>query len=517
MRTAQKSINRQQKARTISVSSPVGGLNARDPLAEMKPTDAVILDNMFCTPFNVEMRFGYSVWATGITGNVNTLASYSPPSGVTKLFAMAGGNAYNVSAIGAVGAAVFTGKTSDKWQYVNFGTPAGNFMYLVNGVDKPMLYDGTTWTAIDAASTPSITGVTTSLLVHVTAFKQRLWFTEVNSLRVWYLPTSSIAGAATSFDLSTLFNQGGYIVAMGDWSLDAGYGMDDYGVFVTSEGQVAVYKGTDPASATTWALIGVFDIGSPIGRRCLAKYAGDLTVISKDGLAPLSKALMSSRINSQEMLTDKVQHTMTDYTIGFGNNFGWQTINFPQESMLILNIPASATTSYQLVMNTISGAWSRWTNVNAFCWELNADLLYFGGNGIVYKMWDTQLDNTSSINFEALQAFNYFGNQSQLKQVKMIRPIISTDGSPALLLGVNMDYDMTAPVGTPSFTANNAALWDTAVWDVGTWGGSLQIKRDWQSAFGLGYSAAIHIVGSSKYAQLQWASTDYVIEQGGII
>ena len=157
MRTAQKPINRQQQSRTISVSSPVGGLNARDPLAEMKPTDAVILDNMFCTPFNVEMRFGYSVWATGITGNVNTLVSYSPPSGVPKFFAMAGANAYNISASGAVGAAVFTGKTSDKWQYVNFGTPAGNFMYLVNGVDKPMLYDGTTWTAIDAASTPAVT------------------------------------------------------------------------------------------------------------------------------------------------------------------------------------------------------------------------------------------------------------------------------------------------------------------------------------------------------------------------
>jgi hypothetical protein len=43
---------------------------------------------------------------------------------------------------------------------------------------------------------------------------------------------------------------------------------DDYAAFITSEGQVAVYSGADPASSTTWSLVGVFDIGAPIGRRC---------------------------------------------------------------------------------------------------------------------------------------------------------------------------------------------------------------------------------------------------------
>lgn len=512
MRKAQQPMRRTQTSRTLSVSSPVGGLNARDPIAEMKETDAITLDNFFCTPYDVMVRYGYSQWATGITGTVNTLCSYSPPSGAIKLFATVGANIYDVSNTGAIGAAVATGKTSDKWQHTNFGTAGGNFLMMVNGSDAPLMYDGTNWT------NPAITGVTTTNLINVAAHMSRLWFVEKDTLKVWYLPTLSIAGAASSIDFSGVFNRGGYLMAMGTWSLDAGYGMDDYAVFVTSEGQVAVYKGTDPASANTWARIGIYDVGAPIGRRCLQKYAGDLTLICKDGLAPLSKALMSSRVNSQEMLTDKVQHIMSEYTTSYGANFGWETTIFPQENMLLVNVPTSSSTSYQLVMNTINGSWSRFTGWDAVCFELHGDTLYFGANGVVCKAWDTQADNAANINFDAQQSFNYFGSGGQLKQVKMLRPLISTDGSPSILLGVNVDYDTTAPTGIPTFTASTAATWDLSLWD-GTifWGGDLQVKKDWQTAFGLGYCISAHMKGESKNLKLRWAATDYLVTGGGVI
>jgi hypothetical protein len=518
MRKPQKNLSRQQVSVTLSVSSPTGGWNARDPLAMMKETDAISLDNFFCTPFDVKVRDGYSQYATGITGTVNTLASYSPPAGSPKLFAAAGANIYDVTAGGAVGAAVVTGATSDKWQHTNFGTAGGNFLYMVNGADKPRLYDGSSWVAVDGVSTPAITGVTTTTLIHVAAFKARLWFIQKDTLKVWYLPTLSIGGAASAFDLSSLFNRGGYLMAMGNWSLDAGYGMDDYAVFVTSEGQVAVYKGTDPAAAATWALIGVYDVGSPIGRRCLMKYAGDLTLICKDGLAPLSKSLMSSRVNSQVMLTDKIQDATSGYITQYGTNFGWEAALFPQEDMLLVNVPISTTTSYQLVMNTISGSWSQFSGWNAACFELHNDLLYFGSNGVVCKAWDTTADNGENINFEAQQSFNYFGKGGQLKQVKMLRPIISTDGSPAVLLGVNTDFDTSDPTGIPTFTANTSAIWDLATWDGGfTWGGDLQVRRDWQTAFGLGYCISAHMKGTMKNCRMRWASTDYLLQGGGVV
>jgi hypothetical protein len=249
----------------------------------------------------------------------------------------------------------------------------------------------------------------------------------------------------------------------------------------------------------------------------MMKYAGDVLIICQDGLAPLSKALMSSRVNSQEMLTDKIQHVMSDYVTNYGANFGWETQIFPKENMLVVNVPTGSTTSYQLVMNTISGAWSRFLGMNATCWELHGDRLYFGTAGTVCKAWDTNADAGTNINFEALQAFDYFGNSSQLKQVKMLRPIISTDGAPAILLGVNADFDNTTPTGVPTFTPSTVAVWDVAIWDSGIWGGDLKIKRDWQTAFAFGYCLGAHMVGATASAKLHWASTDYLIENGSVL
>lgn len=596
MRRAQRLLSKTQHARTLSVPSPVGGWNARDSLANMKPQDAIQLDNFFCTPYDVVVRSGYSNHVTGIPGTPNTLASYSTTSGTAKLFAASGANIYDCTTAGAVGAAVVAGMTSDKWQHVNYGTAGGNFLVMVNGLDAPQVYDGTDWapiaatvfnstvtsitsvgtlatvtmanphglltgrrvviagftpagyngtytitvtgastftyvlagalgvTTVTGTATPlqnvSITGVTPSNLIHTAIFKSRLWFVEKNSMKVWYMPTLSIGGAASSIDFSSLFNLGGYLMAMGDWSLDAGQGMDDYAVFVSSNGQVAIYKGTDPSSASTWSLVGVFDLSSPIGRRCLMKYAGDLTMICTDGLAPLSKYLMSTRVNSKEMLTDKIQHVIGDYVSQYRANFGWETTLFPLENMLMLNIPISSTLSYQVVMNTISGAWSRFTGWNATCFELHQDLMYFATAGKICKAWDTTADNGTNIMFEAQQSFNYFGAPGQLKQVQMLRPIISTDGLPTILLGVNADFDTSTPQGTPTFSPSSIPLgtWDTSLWDgVGLWGGDLLIKRDWQTAFALGYCLSAHMKGYTLNARMRWAATDYLVTGGGVI
>lgn len=514
LRKAERQLTRRQVSSTLSVSAPVGGWNARDPLAQMKPADAVILENFFCTPYDVQVRYGYSRWETGITGTVNTLCSYSPPNGSIKLFAAAGVNIYDATNGGAVGAPVATGYTSDKWQHANFGTAGGNFLIMANGADTPIIYNGSTW------ANTAITGVTSSLLIGVNVFKSRLFFVEKNSTRAWYLPTLSIAGAASALDFGSLFSRGGYLMAMGNWSLDAGYGMDDYAVFVSSEGQVAVYKGTDPSSAATWSLIGIYDVGSPIGRRCLMKYAGDLTLICQDGLAPLSKALMSSRVNSQEMLTDKIQHAIGDFISLYAANFGWEVALFPKENMLLLNIPTSASTATQVVMNTINGAWSRFTGWNATCFELHGDNLYFGTTGAVCKAWDTNADSGSNIYFNAVQSFNYFGRSGQLKKVNMVRPIISTDGLPTVLFGVNADFDTSDPQGVPAFSPSAAtpATWDLSVWDgAAVWSGDLSIKRDWQTAFAIGYCLAGHMKGYLMNTKMRWASTDFLVDAGGVL
>jgi hypothetical protein len=221
------------KAKSNSIPSPVGGLNDRDSIADMDSKDAIILENWWPLPSLVQVRKGSANHVTGFTEPVETLVEYLPPSGNSKLFAASGQSIYDVTDPGEVGSAVQTGLSNARWQSASITTPGGSFLYLVNGVDSPRLWNGTTWATITNASTPAITGVTTSTLAHICLFKNRLFFVENNSLRVWYLPVLSIGGNASALDLGAVFTMGGRVEACFTWTIDAGAGSDDHFVVIS--------------------------------------------------------------------------------------------------------------------------------------------------------------------------------------------------------------------------------------------------------------------------------------------
>jgi len=130
-----------------SVPAPIGGLNARDSIANMKPTDAIIMDNWVPGTTSVAIRKGYTAHVTGFAAAVETLMVYQATS-IPKLFAVSGTGFYDATTPGPVGAAVVTGLSNARWQYVNFGTAGGQFLYAVNGADKARMYDGTNWKII---------------------------------------------------------------------------------------------------------------------------------------------------------------------------------------------------------------------------------------------------------------------------------------------------------------------------------------------------------------------------------
>lgn len=504
------------KTISASVPSPIGGWNARDVLSEMDETDAVTLINWFPSTSSVKLRKGFSQFSTGLVNQVESLMAYASPTS-QKLFAAAGSSFFDVTSGGAVGAAVVTGLTNARWQHINVATSGGNFLYTVNGSDKPQLYNGTTWTAIDALSTPAITGVTTTNLIHVNLFKNRVWFVEKSSLKVWYLPTDSVGGAANALNFQSVARRGGYLVAMGTWTIDAGYGVDDLAVFVTSEGEVIVYRGTDPSSSTTWALVGVFQLGAPIGRRCLVKYAGDLLLICQDGVVPLAGELQSSRTNPRVALTDKIQLAISDAAASYGGSFGWQLLFYAKGNMVMLNVPVSLGSQEQFVMNTLTKSWCRFQGWAANCWEIFQDEPYFGGNGVVGRAWNTLSDNSTDINASAEQAFSYFGSRGLLKRFTMARPILLTNGTPSISISLNIDFSVVNSSSPLAFTPATYAVWDTAVWDAGLWGGSLSVQKSWQGVTGVGYCSSTKLQAAASGIEVEWVSTDMVMERGAIL
>jgi hypothetical protein len=496
----------------VSLPAPTGGWNARDSLTGMSPLDAVTLTNWYPATTECQLRKGYAQWATGISGQVQTVMAYSGGS-TDKLFAInASGSVYDVTATGAVGAAVLTGLSNGKWGYLNIATAGGNFLSMANGVDAPRNYNGTTW------STPAITGVTATTLRDPILYAQRQFFIGDNTLKAWYLPVNSIAGAANAIDISALATKGGYIMAHGNWTIDAGAGVNDHYVLVTSRGQVIVYQGSDPSSATTWSMVGVWDLGAPIGHRCMFKWAGDMLIITQDGVVPMSAALQSSRVNPKVALTDKIQFAISDAVSNYAANFGWQLVYVATVNQLWLNVPIQVgTNQQQYVMNTINGSWCNYTGWNANCWEIFQDEPYFGGNGYVGRAWYTNADAGSNIQAFGLQAFNNFNNAGTLKRFTMSRPMFRTNGNPSIYAGINIDFNINDSTAPLTFSPPAFGTWDSSLWDAATWGGDLSILQYWQGLNGVGYYGAPTVKVASNTLDVRWVSTDIVIEGGAIL
>ena len=581
-----------RQATTASLSAPTGGWNARDSIANMPPLDAVVLNNFFPTPTDVQVRLGYQKTSTGITGQVNSLMNWAGAS-TQKLFAVAGSVLYDASASTAV--SKVTGLTNDKWQHVNMSTTGGNhFLICCNGQDPAMLYDGTNWikyattataqtistithvgttatlTTASAhglitgnqititgaspsayngtfiitktgtntltyvmATTPStdattagsytvnyaITGVDSSALIHVNLFKNFLFFVEEGTLRAWYLPVGQVAGAASQLDFGGYARNGGFLQAMGTWTIDAGQGADDYAVWVTNNGETIVYTGTNPSAPETWSLEGIWQLGQTFNRRCFLKFAGDLLLLTQDGLAPLASALQSSRLDPRVNITDKIYYEISREISLYSTNFGWQVIYYASQNMLIINVP-SAEGIQQYCMHTISKAWCSFSAISANCWELNFDNIYFGGNGYVAQFWNGYSDAGNNINASVQQAYSYFDSPGQQKRFTMVRPIFQTDnGLPGINVGINTDFDAQNSLGAVSYNAVSTTLgtWDNATWDNQVWGGNLSLTKLWQGVTGIGYSGGIVMKVATQGIDVHWVSSDYVMERGGVL
>ena len=375
-------------------------------------------------------------------------------------------------------------------------------------------------TIVGSYTVVGITGVDSSTFINVNLFKNRLWFTQKDTMKVWYLDVANIGGVATSIDFGGIARNGGYLQAMGTWTLDAGQGADDYAVFVTSMGEVMVYNGTDPTSPTTWALKGVWQLGQTFARKCFFKWSGDLLLLTQDGLVPLASALQSSRLDPRVNLTDKIYYAVSQAATNYYSNFGWQIHYYASENMLILNIPITDGVE-QYVMHTITKSWARFTDIEAYCWEVSGDAdMHFGGDGYVGIFYQGNSDAGSNIQAAAQQAYSYFDSPGQLKRFTMVRPIFqSNNGFPTTAVNISTDFEPQTQFGTLTFNPASTigGTWDASLWDDALWSAGDIVTKTWNGVTGLGFSASINLSVASQGIDFKWTSTDYVMEKGGVL
>jgi hypothetical protein len=436
-----------------------------------------------------------TITKVGTLATLTTAAPHNLITGNRVTISGATANDYNGTfVITVTGASAFT--------YVMATTPAANA------------------TVVGIYTTIGITGVNSNTFINVNLFKNRLYFTQKDTLSCWYLPVDSIGGAASPLYFGGIARNSGYLQAMGTWTIDAGQGADDYAVFVTSMGEIIVYNGTDPDNADTWLLKGVWQLGQTFSRRCFFKYGGDLLLLTQDGLVPLASALQSSRLDPRVNLTDKIYYAVSQAATIYFANFGWQINYFASENMLILNIPISNGTE-QYVMHSITKSWGRFTGIEAHVWEVSGDNdMHFGGNGYVGTLYSSLSDDESNITAAAQQAYTYFDSPGQLKRFTMVRPTLqSSGGVPNVYCGLSTDFDTQINLGQVSFNPSSISdgVWTVSKWDNAKWVGGLTTTKVWQGVTGLGFTGSINLNVAARNIELRWVSTDYILERGGVI
>lgn len=536
----------QQVSRSLALPAPTGGINDLDPIANMEPIYLLDAMNFFPDTGLLVVRPGYQEWAKGMTGAVKTIMEYNGLDGSYKRFAATDAGIYDITTAGTINPPIAKFATNGAWQYTNFATPAGQYLVAVNGVDAAVFYNGTTWASFTEVVTPAapgeIKGINPNQFDNVIAFKGRLWFLQKNSMKAWYLPLDSMGGEAKPFFLGGIFRRGGYLQLISRWSSDTGEGLDDRLIFTTSAGEIASYAGSDPADANDWSLDSIFFVAPPLGKRAITEYGGDLLMLCRRGLIPLS-SLITGKANEilfSEALTKRISRTLIQMTgtteppfppeVNLYNDSAWVVINMFDNTSLSSTsynrlLGSGGNKPVQLVMNFLTGAWGKFDYPVRTIRPIDKLLFMGTDDGRVLAVtpesyYDNILIGEESgdpISAYATGAYTYLMNPTANKHAKFVRPTFQTEVKPSFRFRVLPDFRLDPFLATPPPNpAAGNARWDVSRWDLANWGGLENVYRPWLSANALGYAFAWQINVSTS-TPLGIASFDWVWEEGGFI
>lgn len=450
---------------------------------EVQPGAALVMDNWFPTTSGAKVRGGAARYAT-VIGSIKTLFTYKSAT-AEKLFGCTDRRVYDLSAIGdptdIYDVSEIGGRTAGAHVTVQFGTAGGDYLYAVNGADEPLLYDGATFTKITGISTPAITGVDPNTFSHVWSYSNRLFFIQKNSMSAWYLPVDSIGGAALQFSLAGVFTKGGYLLAGSRWSSDTGDGLDDKCVFISSQGEVAIYQGGNPSSATDWFKVGLYDITEPLGPKAILQAGGDVLIATRTGLIPISQAV--SR-DVSVLGAGAISRPIAPYwqSKSATLNGDWELMRVSSDSVMYATQPGD---NAVLAVNTTTGAWARYTGWNARTMAVFRGVGYFADNvNGVFAMNEGGNDDGAAYTARYLGLHEMMGVGMAQKTVSQMRYSMnaSVDINPAMTVLTDFSNPSTS-VAPASGADGIVPLWNVTSWDEAYWDGGAPVivTSGWQS------------------------------------
>lgn len=514
----------------VSWPAPVGGWIANSALATpgarrpdgTRVNGAARLENGFPTATVVRMRGGSQQYAFVGNGVSDVVALFTYINGNTQKFFAADEVAiYDITTVAdpEVSPSVAVGSLTNNpdganFCAVQFQTSGGTFLRVVNGANTPLVYDGSTW-----GTSPAITGPTAANLSYVWSFKERLFFIEKDTLNAWYLSVGTIGGAATKLPLGGVFTRGGTLLFGASWSLDIGSGLAEQCAFFSSEGEVAVYQGSDPSSSTTWDKVGTYRIGNPRGAQAFIRAGGDLVVATDIGFIPLSLAIARDLAAlAPSAVSYPIEDAWND-AIASSSAAGWNCVVWPAKQMVIVAPQgASGDVGQLFVANARTGAWGYYTGWNVQCLRVFGDRCFFGSTeGRIIECEVTGADDGTPYTMTMVPLFDPLKSPASLKTGMMARALLRAPAPVTARLSLQKDYTIELPTAPDDTVVVTGNLWGTAKWGEGMWGTepTKTTYKDWRPVNGSGnaLSVATQITsGSTAPPSVDLIQTDLTYE-----
>jgi hypothetical protein len=512
--------------------APIGGWIRNQNLATpgarrpdgTKVSGAYVLENWFPTATGIRMRRGSSLFATVGNGTEDVVSLFTYINGNNKtLFAATGTGIYDSNApvfflVDDIGntfvddagnslisvttnsVPLVSGQTNGNWITVQTANASGSvFLRAVNGSDTPLVYDGAAW-----STSPAITGVDPTTLSYVWSFKRRTWFIQKDSLNAWYLAADAIGGAAVQFPLAGIFTRGGSLVFGSGWSLESsGGGLSEQQIFVTSEGEIAVYQGDDPSVAASWSLVGVYRTGKPLGSKAHIRAGGDVLIATDIGLLPVSTSITRDYAALSPAAVSYNIETAWNEFVASRSFSGWTCEVWPTEQMVAISLPTpTGSTPTVLVANARTGAWAPYTGWNALCLQTFNNRLFFGStSGKIIEAEVTGLDQDLPYTATCVPLFESLRSPASLKVGLLARATVLSTSNVQPQMTLQADYVVSLPPVPSAIVTQSSNAWDVAVWNQAIWDATTQkvTHQQWQSVGGEGYSlsAAAQITSGS--------------------
>lgn len=479
----------------VEYPAPTGGLDTAAIKAGRPGNTALVMDNLIPDSQGVRPRSGSrKVFSLGSayssTNKIERLISFTLTG---ETFAATPTSLYafdeNTTPLADTAAptAAYSSQTSSDYGAVEMATAGGKFITLVNGVNDALIYNGTTFSPVgggtytitqaqsDGQGGTSQVAYDTSDWSYGWAHQGRQYFVEKGTMKAWYLGTNSIQGEAKFLTLAGVFSKSSELLFGTSFSTDSGAGIDDFNVFVSAEGEVAIYQGTDPSNINTWALKGLFEIGRPLGKNAHFSIAGDVIIATVDGLVPLSAVLTKDVSELRLFSLSAAIEPDIDLEIRLADPYAsakWKMVKSDHHGLGFLVLPRRNQPERHLyVVNLRNRAWCRFTG-----WRVEDMIsldthVFFTDGQYVYEGLVTGRDDGEIIQHQLLTAHDNLGSEGRQKIIHKAKVNLVTSSHINVHLDIARNNEAPTPV-YPEATDTldySDAIWGTAVWDTATW------------------------------------------------